>query len=90
VRNNVHANNVENSWSLLNLTLKSTYINVNPIYLNRYLDEQAFRFNERKDNESGSGQAPDLQRIYFLWRNIDKTLKEAQRTRKAQKTQWRG
>jgi hypothetical protein len=33
--------------------LKGTYVNVEPFHLFRYLDEQAFRFNERKDNDAG-------------------------------------
>jgi hypothetical protein len=39
----------ENFWSLL----KGTYVNVEPFHLFRYCDEQAFRFNERKDNDQG-------------------------------------
>jgi transposase-like protein len=47
----VHTNNVENFWSLLKRTLKGTYVSVDPVHLDRYLDEQAFRFNERADND---------------------------------------
>jgi hypothetical protein len=32
--------------------LKGTYVNVEPFHLFRYLDEQAFRFNERKLTDS--------------------------------------
>jgi transposase-like protein len=53
VNGNVHTNNVENFWSLLKRTLKGTYVSVDPVHLSRYLDEQAFRFNERKDNDGG-------------------------------------
>jgi hypothetical protein len=53
VRDHVHTNNVENFWSLLKRTLKGTYVSVDPIHLDRYLDEQTFRFNERKDNDGG-------------------------------------
>lgn len=53
VRGNVHTNNVENFWSLLKRTLKGTYVSVDPAHLSRYLDEQAFRFNERKDVDGG-------------------------------------
>jgi hypothetical protein len=45
----VHTNHVENFWSLLKRTLKGTYVSVDPVHLSRYLDEQVFRFNERKD-----------------------------------------
>ncbi len=39
---------MENFWSLLKRALKGTYVCVEPFHLFRYLDEQAFRFNERK------------------------------------------
>ena len=48
VRGRVHTNGVENFWSLLKRTLKGTYVSVEPFHLGRYIDEQAFRFNERK------------------------------------------
>jgi hypothetical protein len=49
----VHTNGLENFWSLLKRTIKGTYVSVEPFHLFRYLDEQAFRFNERKDNDQG-------------------------------------
>src|SRR6266700_2368989 len=49
----VHTNGLENFWSLLKRALHGTYVNVEPFHLFRYLDEQAFRFNERKDNDAG-------------------------------------
>jgi len=49
----VHTNGLENFWSLLKRALKGTYVNVEPFHLFRYLDEQAFRFNERKDDDQG-------------------------------------
>jgi transposase-like protein len=51
VRDNIHTNSVENFWSLLKRTLKGTYVSVDPIHLDAYLDEQAFRFNEREHND---------------------------------------
>jgi transposase-like protein len=53
VRGRVHTNSVENFWSLLKRTLKGTYVSVDPVHLTRYLDEQAFRFNEREDVDGG-------------------------------------
>jgi len=44
----IHTNGIENFWSLLKRGLKGTYISVEPFHLFRYLDEQAFRFNNRK------------------------------------------
>ena len=51
VEGNVHTNSVENFWSLLKRTLKGTYVSVDPVHLHAYLDEQAFRFNEREHND---------------------------------------
>jgi len=47
-RGQVHTNGLENFWSLVKRTLRGTYISVEPFHLFRYLDEQAFRFNNRK------------------------------------------
>jgi transposase-like protein len=44
----VHTNGLENYWSLLKRGIAGTYVSVEPFHLFRYLDEQAFRFNERK------------------------------------------
>jgi transposase-like protein len=49
VNGNVHTNAMENFWSLLKRGLHGTYISVEPFHLFRYIDEQAFRFNNRKD-----------------------------------------
>jgi transposase-like protein len=53
VRGNVHCNGVENFWSLLQRGLNGTYIAVEPEHLGAYVDEQAFRYNNRKDNDAG-------------------------------------
>ncbi len=42
---------MENFWSLLKRSLKGTYVSVEPYHLFRYVDEQAFRFNTRKDSD---------------------------------------
>lgn len=51
VRGKVHTNGLENFWSLLKRAIKGTYVNVEPFHLFRYLDEEAFRFNERGGND---------------------------------------
>jgi transposase-like protein len=51
VRGNVHTNGLENFWSLVKRGLKGTYISVEPFHLFRYLDEQAWRYNNRKDED---------------------------------------
>ena len=53
VQGNVHTQSIESYWSLLKRGLKGTYISVEPFHLALYLDEQAFRFNTRKDNDQG-------------------------------------
>jgi hypothetical protein len=52
VRGRVHTNGLENFWSLLKRGLKGTYVAVEPFHLERYIDEQVFRFNNRgtRDN----------------------------------------
>src|SRR5213594_1453281 len=49
VKENVHTNGIENFWSLLKRGLNGTYVSVEPFHLFRYVDEQVFRFNNRKD-----------------------------------------
>jgi transposase-like protein len=70
VEGNVHTNGIENFWSLLKRGLKGTYVSVEPFHLFRYLDEQAFRYNERKGHRWNAvrrghrrsvRKAPDLQ-----------------------------
>jgi transposase-like protein len=61
VDGNVHTNGMENFWSLLKRSLKGTYVSVEPFHLFRYVDEQAFRFNNR-------GPMTDSQRFRFLMR----------------------
>jgi transposase-like protein len=48
VDGNVHTNKMENFWSLLKRSIGGTYVSVEPFHLFRYLDEQSFRYNERK------------------------------------------
>ena len=48
----VHTNGLENFWSLLKRGISGTYVSVEPFHLFRYLDEQAYRFNNRKMNDA--------------------------------------
>jgi transposase-like protein len=52
VEGNVHTNRMENVWSLLKRAIKGTYVSVEPFHLFRYLDEQSFRYNERKSTDA--------------------------------------
>jgi transposase-like protein len=51
VQGNVHTQGIENFWSLLKRGLGGTYVAVEPFHLFRYVDEQAFRFNNRGNRE---------------------------------------
>ncbi len=57
VDGNVHTNNLENYWSLLKRGVKGTYVSVEPFHLFRYLDEQAFRYNNRATKENPMNDA---------------------------------
>ena len=47
VHGKVHTNGLENFWSLLKRAIRGTYVAVSPVHLNAYVDEEAFRYNER-------------------------------------------
>ena len=64
----VHTNGMENFWSLLKRGLGGTYVSVEPFHLFRYLDEQVFRYNNRKyDNDK---PIPDAERFNMAMSNI--------------------
>jgi transposase-like protein len=44
----IHTNGLENFWSLLKRGINGTYVSVEPFHLFRYLDEQVYRYNNRK------------------------------------------
>jgi transposase-like protein len=48
VNGRVHTNGLENFWSLLKRGIGGTYVSIEPFHLFRYLDEQMFRYNNRK------------------------------------------
>ena len=50
----VNTQAIENFWSLLKRGLNGTYVAVEPMHLDRYLDEQMFRFNNRIGHNDGS------------------------------------
>jgi transposase-like protein len=52
VKGRVHTNGLENFWSLLKRGLNGTYVAVEPFHLFRYIDEQAFRYNNRGTKEN--------------------------------------
>jgi transposase-like protein len=80
VHENVHTNGMENFWSLLKRGLHGTYISVEPFHLFRYVDEQAFRFNNRK--------LTDAERFDIAVREIvGKRLTYAELTGKSEETE---
>lgn len=53
VEGRVHTNGLEGFFSLLKRTLGGTYVAVAPFHLQKYLDEQTFRYNQRKTTDGG-------------------------------------
>jgi len=72
VRGRVHTNGIENFWSLVKRTLGGTYVSVEPFHLARYLDEQAFRFNERKgtDGDRFRKLASSINGLRLTWKEL--------------------
>jgi transposase-like protein len=54
VRGHIHTNSIENFWSCLKRGLNGTYVSVEPFHLDRYVDEQVFRFNLRHKHTDAS------------------------------------
>lgn len=80
----VHVQGVENFWSLLKRGLGGTYVAVEPFHLFRYVDEQAFRFNNRKDD--AGNKIGDAARFSLLCSQIvGKRLTYAELTAKEDK-----
>ena len=52
VRGEVHTQGIENFWSLLKRGLTGTYVAVEPFHLDRYVDEQVFRYNNRATRDN--------------------------------------
>lgn len=60
----VHTNGLENFWSLLKRGISGTYVSVEPFHLFRYLDEQTFRYNNRKDLNDGQRFALAMSQVF--------------------------
>ena len=63
VNGKVHTNGIENFWSLLKRGLRGTYVAVEPFHLDRYVDEQVFRYNNRKDKNDSQRFALAMSQI---------------------------
>ena len=81
VRGRVHVNGMENFWSLLKRGLKGTYVAVEPFHLERYVDEQVFRYNNRKHTD-GTPITPAERFALALPQFADKRLTYAELTGK--------
>ncbi len=44
-------NGLETFWSLLKRGIDGTYLSIEPFHMFRYLDEQSFRYNNRKNED---------------------------------------
>lgn len=52
VNGRVHTNGIENFWALLKRGIGGTYVAVEPFHLDRYVDEQVFRYNNRATSDN--------------------------------------
>jgi transposase-like protein len=82
VNGRVHTNGLENFWSLLKRGLNGTYVSVEPFHLFRYLDEQAWRYNNRGTKENPVHDGDRFQRA--LSGIVGKRLTYAEVTGKTQ------
>ena len=51
VRGRVHTNGLENFWNLFKRSIKGTWTHIAPFHVDRYADEQSWRFNHRNAND---------------------------------------
>jgi transposase-like protein len=85
VKGQVHTQGIENFWSLLKRGLRGTYVAVEPFHLDRYLDEQVFRFNHRATVDNPLN---DADRFYIALAQVaHKRLTYAELTGKVSTTQ---
>ena len=86
VQGRVHTNGLENFWSLLKRSLKGTYVAVEPYHLERYVDEQVFRYNNRGGKKK-EDRVTDLDRFKLALSQITgKRLTYAELTGKVGET----
>lgn len=79
VKGEIHTNGLENFWSLFKRCIKGTHVSVEPFHLFRYLDAEAFRFNNRKmtDGERFQTLAPKVEGKRLTYKKlIGQSVKE--------------
>lgn len=52
VNGDAHTNTLENFWMLFKRSVKGTWVHIAPEHTDRYLDEQIFRYNNRKNTDA--------------------------------------
>jgi hypothetical protein len=62
----IHTNGPENFWSLLKRCIRGTYASVEPFHLFRYLDEQAWRYNNRGKKDEPVNDSMRFQRVMSM------------------------
>jgi hypothetical protein len=85
VRGHVHTNGIENFWAGLKRTIKGTYIFTSTQHLERYLDEQIFRHNNKEKRDAARTRMiikqADGRRLTY--RKLIQTMSDQQARKKA-------
>ncbi len=81
VNGRVHTQGIENFWSLLKRGLTGTYVAVEPFHMDSYVDEQVFRFNNRKGmNDARRFQKAVTQSVGKRLTHVELTGKNEERS----------
>lgn len=84
VNGHIHTNGIENFWSCVKRTIKGTYIFTSVQHLERYLDEQIFRFNNKDEKDDVRARTiikqADGKRI--MYKHLTATVNSAQKAKK--------
>jgi transposase-like protein len=84
VNGHIHTNTIENFWSCLKHTLIGTYICASPEHMERYLDEQIFRYNNQdaKDAERTRIALKQVEGKRIMYKNLTATVTPKQAAKK--------
>lgn len=63
VNGKVHTQGIENFWACLKRSLAGTYVAVEPFHLDAYVDEQVFRYNNRRNKNDEQRFAKVLSQV---------------------------
>ncbi len=72
VNGTVHTNGMENFWALFKRCIHGTYVAVDEPHLQRYVDEEVFRFNEREQDDAGrfATVMPGIVGKRLMWKTL--------------------